>query len=403
MDNRRLLLLLIVFSFSLVMLWDAWQKYSQPKAILPAAVVCSGARATAFGEPARAAAGSTQRPWQALTTVEKPSRSEDRSVCRRDRQARRRSRSPRVQRLQGQQEQSQGLCPLRGQAPVSCPEWSDRREPAEPQNLFSPLPATGTGRRCKDRELRLEAPVSNGIKVAKIYTFTRGSYLIDVTHEIDNGSEKEVAAHVPTTSCSATFNAPEGESSMVSTFTGPAVYTDQEKFQKVDFADIEKGKAKFANKADNGWIAMVQHYFVAAWIPEPGLPREFYMRKLESSASPVVSAGVIVPAPTRRAGLQGGVFGPDLCRSPDSAHSRATGQTEGRRRHRCAGSAAGRRLRLADDHCRADLLVSGSDLQGGRQLGLGDRLLTVGIKLLFFPLSAASYKSMAKMKPSRRA
>ncbi|EXI81761.1 MAG: membrane protein insertase [Candidatus Accumulibacter sp. BA-94] len=53
---------------------------------------------------------------------------------------------------------------------------------------------------------------------------------------------------------------------MVSTFTGPAVYTDQEKFQKVDFADIAKGKAKFASKADNGWIAMVQHYFVAAWI-----------------------------------------------------------------------------------------------------------------------------------------
>jgi YidC/Oxa1 family membrane protein insertase len=58
----------------------------------------------------------------------------------------------------------------------------------------------------------------------------------------------------------------------VVTFTGPAVYTDAEKFQKVEFADILKGKAKFAQKADNGWVAMVQHYFVAAWLPPAGAP-----------------------------------------------------------------------------------------------------------------------------------
>ena len=59
--------------------------------------------------------------------------------------------------------------------------------------------------------------------------------------------------------------APEGETKMVSTFTGPAVYTEQDKYQKISFDDIGAGKAKFAKTADNGWLAMVQHYFVSAW------------------------------------------------------------------------------------------------------------------------------------------
>jgi len=67
---------------------------------------------------------------------------------------------------------------------------------------------------------------------------------------------------------------------MVSTFTGPAVYTEQEKYQKIPFSDIEKDKAKFNSKADNGWIAMVQHYFVTAWIPPEKLAREFYVDAL---------------------------------------------------------------------------------------------------------------------------
>lgn len=63
------------------------------------------------------------------------------------------------------------------------------------------------------------------MKVAKIYTFTRGSYLIDVSYEIENGSQKEIAPFAYY-QLQRDTTAPEGESSMVSTFTGPAVYTD---------------------------------------------------------------------------------------------------------------------------------------------------------------------------------
>ncbi len=135
-------------------------------------------------------------------------------------------------------------------------------------------------RRRKDDklQLRLEAPVVDGVKVAKIYTFTRGSYLIDVAYEIENASQKEIAAHAYY-QLQRDMVAPEGESMMVSTFTGPAVYTEQEKYQKIDFADIGKDKAKFAKTADNGWVAMVQHYFVSAWVPQGKDTREFYVRK----------------------------------------------------------------------------------------------------------------------------
>lgn len=63
---------------------------------------------------------------------------------------------------------------------------------------------------------------------------------------------------------------------MVNAYTGAAVYTDKDKFQKVSFSDIADGDKDFQAKADNGWIAMIQHYFVSAWVPTQGVERENY-------------------------------------------------------------------------------------------------------------------------------
>lgn len=73
-------------------------------------------------------------------------------------------------------------------------------------------------------ELRLEAPGANGVKVTKVFSFKRGSYLIDVAYEIDNGSQREVGAHAYY-QLQRDTQAPAGETTMVSTFTGPAVPT----------------------------------------------------------------------------------------------------------------------------------------------------------------------------------
>ena len=65
-----------------------------------------------------------------------------------------------------------------------------------------------------------------------------------------------------------------GESAFYSTFTGPAVYTDAKKYQKVEFSDIEKGKAEIEKTSPNGYVAMVQHYFASAWLLADGVVRD---------------------------------------------------------------------------------------------------------------------------------
>jgi len=246
-------------------------------------------------------------------------------------------------------------------------------------------------------QIRLEAPVTNGIKVAKLYTFNRGSYLIDVVHEIDNRGEKEIVAHAYY-QLQRDTKAPEGESSMVSTFTGPAVFTDQGKYQKVAFSDIEKGSAKFASKADDGWIAMVQHYFVAAWIPEIGLPREYYMRKVDNSLQPAVGAGVIVPTPVVAPGSKG-VFSVPLYAGPQIQSN-----LEQLAKPKAEGGIGAAGLPLVVDYGWLTVIAApifwclDAIHKVVGNWGWAIVLLTVGIKLLFFPLSAASYKSMAKMR-----
>jgi YidC/Oxa1 family membrane protein insertase len=238
-------------------------------------------------------------------------------------------------------------------------------------------------------QLRLEAAGSNGVKVAKVYTFTRGSYVIDVAHEITNASGAPIAPHAYY-QFQRNDVAPEGESAMVMTFTGPAVYTEAEKYQKITFADIEKEKAKFAKTADNGWLAMVQHYFVSAWVPHGKDTREFYARKVEGgNGSPLVTAtGLILPVAQIAPGATGA-----------QAMTLYVGPQEQATLKKLAEG-----LDLVVDYGWLTVVAAPIFwvLQAIHTLvgnwGWAIILLTVGIKAVFFPLSAASYKSMAKMR-----
>lgn len=244
----------------------------------------------------------------------------------------------------------------------------------------------------KTVQLRLEA-TTGGVKVTKIYTFTRGSYLIDVTQEIDNGSQKTLSAHAYYQLQRDTAT-PDGESGMAKIFTGPAVYSEQEKYQKISFEDIEKGKAKFIEKASDGWIAMVQHYFVSAWIPQENLPREYFVRKLGAD----ISAGVIVPmpqvAPGEKTSRSVSLYaGPQI----QSILNQLAKPAE-------EGGIGAKGLALVVDYGWLTIVAAPifwclemiHKLVGN--WGWAIIILTIIIKLLFFPLSAASYKSMAKMK-----
>ena len=120
-------------------------------------------------------------------------------------------------------------------------------------------------------QVRLTATTTSGLEIAKTYTFTQGSYLIDVRFDVANRSGKplKAAAAYRVVRDSKT---PAGQGYFMSSYTGPVLYTPQGDFQKVSFGDLdsdfEKGRdqAEYERKTQSGWVGMSQHYFFSAWI-----------------------------------------------------------------------------------------------------------------------------------------
>jgi YidC/Oxa1 family membrane protein insertase len=390
MDNRRLILLL-VFSFSLIMLWDAWQKQSSPKPAVvarqteavpsvsaPAGVVPTPTLAAAGGGAVSAAvpvAAAVVAPGAATARIRTDLYAADIS-----------SRGGDITRLEL----------------VRHPDTEDKSKHfvlfdnggkhiylAQSGVIGEGLPNHKTEWKLvagehvlkegeQQLEVKLEAAAANGGKVVKTYVFHRGSYQIEVRHE---GVAAGAHAYYQVTRDGKPAEE-QGSSMMmgVVTFTGPAVYTDGEKYQKVEFADVLKNKAKFVQKADNGWLAMVQHYFVSAWLPATGIAREFYMRKVGED---IYSAGVILPV-----GADG-----------KSTISLYAGPQEQDKLEKIAPG-----LDLVVDYGWLTVIaaplfwVLGAIHKLVGNWGWAIIGLTLLLKMAFFPLSAASYKSMAKMR-----
>ncbi len=221
---------------------------------------------------------------------------------------------------------------------------------------------------------------ADGGKATKILTFKRGEYGIDVTYKLKGMADKTDAYF----QLVRDDKAPAGDPNMVSVFTGPAFYTDAQKFNKIKFADIADGSAKFEKSADNGWVAMIQHYFVTAFLPANGTPREFYSRQVEPG---VYSAGVIVPMPAAVNGVS--TLTVPLYAGPQE-HNTLEKVAPG--------------FDLVVDYGWLTILAAPIFwvLEWLYQLvgnwGWAIVIMTILLKLIFFPLSAASYKSMARMR-----
>jgi YidC/Oxa1 family membrane protein insertase len=144
-------------------------------------------------------------------------------------------------------------------------------------------------------QVKFESAEIDGIKLIKTYTFKRNDYVIGVKHEVVNNSSGILNPQIYF-QLVRDGNTPAGESSLYFTFTGPAIYSDLAKFEKIDFKDIEKGKSNHAKNSDNGWVAMVQHYFASAWIlgndSSDRQYRDFFTKKIDSNKYAV---GMIVP------------------------------------------------------------------------------------------------------------
>ena len=148
--------------------------------------------------------------------------------------------------------------------------------------------------------VKFESPVQGGVKLVKTYTFKRGAYDIGVKHEVVNTGGAAVSPQLYVQLVRDGNKLP-GESSFYSTFTGPAVYTDEQKFQKVEFSDIEKKKADFHKDSASGYVAMVQHYFASAWILPAGTQHENFVRKVDAN---LYSVGMIAPMKAVAPGAQ---------------------------------------------------------------------------------------------------
>ncbi|MCK6397184.1 membrane protein insertase YidC [Thauera aminoaromatica] len=392
MDQRRLILFLI-FSFSLVMLWDGWIKQNQPPVAQQQAA--AGSAAPADGAVPTPTLSAT--PGQPVVPGEQAAQAAaaPRAVVETDLlRAEVSAQGGDIVRLELKQHKASGEA---GGNFVLLDDGTTRHQYAAQSGLIGEgLPTHKTlfqlpagELRLKDGEngveLRLQAPEQNGVQVTKVMRFARGSYLIDVSYEIRNGSGQALAPHAYFQLTRDGNPAEQVEAFGVTTFTGPAFYTDANKFQKVQFADITDGDAKFPKTAADGWVAMVQHYFVGAWLPRAGEQREYFARALGNN---LFSAGVILPVASIATGAEGAV----------STRLYAGPQEQ----DKLEGIAPG--LDLVVDYGWLTVIAAPlfwvlswfHNLTGN--WGWAIILVTVAIKAIFFPLSAASYKSMAKMR-----
>jgi len=419
MDIKRTVLWL-VFSFSLVMLWDNWMRYNgKPSMFFPvptqqAAPAAGGAapQASKSDVPQASAApapGSTAVPGSPAAAPAGERITITTDVVKADID----TAGGKLVRLEllkhkdtAEQEWYAGFQELFGKKNAATPVKNVVLFDASAQRTYvgetgliggatpdTPFPNHKTlftaqpGARALDGgnqvQLVLEAE-QGGVKLTKTFTFKRGDYTIDVKHAVTNTGAAPVAPSLYL-QLVRDGSKPVGESSFYSTFTGPAVYTDAEKFQKVEFEDIAKGKAEHVTKANDGWIALIQHYFVSAFIPQDKTPREIFSKKIDDN---LFAVGTIQPL---------GTIAPGASISSDARLYSGPQET-------VVLEKVAPGLDLVKDYgflkFIAEPIFTFMELLHKALGNWGWTIiaLTVLIKLAFFPLSAASYRSMAKMK-----
>ena len=313
MNDIRRTFLWVIFGFSMVLLWDQWQIYNGHKATFfpkpvtaistaapdanaasPAAVPTAStpaAPATAAG-PAQVPGVATSAAPTAATPRERVDVSTDVLKLSFDTEGGTLVRSEFLK--YGDQQDSK-------KSFVLLDDSKTRVYVAQTGLIGGPFashktPMKFTGERelkegQNELSLKFESADVGGFKLVKTYTLTRGSYAVKVAHQVINTGSVAASPQLYV-QLVRDGNKPEGESSFYSTFTGPAVYTDAKKYQKIEFTDIEKNKADFEKTTQQGYVAMVQHYFASAWVLPANTTRENFARKVDTN---LYAVGMITP------------------------------------------------------------------------------------------------------------
>ncbi len=264
---------------------------------------------------------------------------------------------------------------------------------ATPANAALPAPTHRAMYQIADNEFVMEGdelrvPMTwreNGIHVTKTYVFKRGSYLIDVEYQVDNTTEQNWLGSLYSQFVRTAYD--PYSSAMMYTYTGPVYYNDhseESKYNKIEFNDI--ASANFDNYPIlGGWAAMIQHYFVTAVVPNQTVTNNYYARVLDQGR---YSIGVVEPSQTVEAG-QSALLRSQLYIGPteqDVLKEIAPG------------------LEKTIDYGMFTILAEPlfwllnliNNFIGN--WGWSIIVLTILIKLAFWKLSEASYRSMAKLR-----
>ena len=385
MDPKRLILF-VVFSFSIMMLWEAWQREHQPPQPATQERVGTSSVPSTVNAPAVVSPVATGLPENGFKL-----QNADRMRIHTDYvEAEIDTMGGDLRRLtltkhRATEDLSKNFVLLDDQSlPHVYVAQSGLIGPGMPNHKtqFTAKSGDYSLQNGSDKlEIRLNWNDGKGLQVDKVYTFHRSSYVVDVAYEIRNGGNMSIE---PTAYYQIVHDSDWGQGSMMMpTFTGVAYFTDTEKYKKLTFSDMEKNN--LSKSATDGWIGLVQHYFVGAWIPKPGVVREYYSKRLSEkdfSVGAVLSIGIVAPGAS----------------TITSARFYAGPQEQTDLKNVAPG------LEYTVDYGWLTVIASPlfwvlSAIQKlVHNWGVAIILLTVLLKMLFYPLSAASYKSMAKMR-----
>lgn len=233
-------------------------------------------------------------------------------------------------------------------------------------------------------QVRFESPEIDGVQLVKTYTLRRGSYVIDVRHEVHNRSGAPVSPQLYL-QLVRDGSQLESDTPFYATFTGPAVYTEAQKYQKIYFADIRDSSATFEKVTSDGYVAMVQHYFASAWLLADGVARENFARQV---APNLYAVGTISALPAI---------------APGQSHSMQSRLFVGPQYETLLETIAPGMV-LLKDYGWLTILAKPlywllEKIHGFvGNWGWAIVLLVVLIKAAFYWLNASAYRSMAKMK-----
>ncbi|RMX04211.1 membrane protein insertase YidC [Corticibacter populi] len=401
MNDIRRSILWVIFAFSLILLWDRWQIHNGNRALFfpsptasqtatPTAAADTGtadipaasAQLAASGESAGVPAQVSTAPAAAAqdvvvsTDVYRLTFSTEGGSLNR------------VELLNYENDEKNGHVVLLDQTPQRAYVAQTGLIGGDFPNHKTIMTLAGGPLALADGQdslsVRFESPVQGGVQLVKTWTLKRGEYDIRVQHEVINHGQAPVAPQLYQ-QLVRDGGAIAGGVMFTGTYTGPAIYTDEQKFEKIQFKDIDKGKIDFQARSATGYVAMVQHYFASAWILPEGTERENFVRRL---ANNLYSVGAIATFPAVAPGQQ------QQLASSLYAGPQIEKQLE----------AISPGLELVKDYGMVKVLAKPlywlldklHDLIGN--WGWSIVALVVLLKIAFYWLNAKAYSSMAKMK-----